>query len=87
MVKVLSFRFQHRLILFTFCLLKGPLKPEFLDIYLNTDFGVRNFQNASAMTVIFCRKYSTFNLHAKDAERNSKKILLAFRHLHLNWLP
>ena len=34
------------------CLSKNPLKWNFLDIYLATYLGVRNFQNIWAMTVI-----------------------------------
>ena len=35
---------------------KGPLKLHFLDNYLPTFFGVRNFGNTSAMRVIFLKK-------------------------------
>ena len=35
------------------CLLKGTVKRQFLDIYLRMFFGVRNFGNTLAMTVIF----------------------------------
>ena len=35
------------------CLSMGHLKREFLDIYLSTFFGARNFRNTSAMRVIF----------------------------------
>ena len=35
---------------------KGTLKRDFLDIYLTTFFGVRNFENKSAMRVIFFLK-------------------------------
>ena len=31
---------------------KGPLKRDFLDIYLTTIFGVRKFKNTSAMSII-----------------------------------
>ena len=34
------------------CLSKGPLKHDFLDIYLTTFSGVRNFGKKSAMSVI-----------------------------------
>ena len=37
---------------------RGPLKWEFLDIYLTTYFGVRQFKNTSAMKVMFFWKYS-----------------------------
>ena len=32
---------------------KGPLKRDFLDIYLTTSFGIPNFKNTSAVRVIF----------------------------------
>ena len=35
---------------------KGPLKQDFLDIYLTTFSGVRNFGKKSAMRVIFFLK-------------------------------
>ena len=35
------------------CLSKGPLKDDFLDIYLTTFFGALNFRNRSAMTSSF----------------------------------
>ena len=38
------------------CFSKGPLKKDFLNIYLITFFGVRNFGNTSAMRVIFFLK-------------------------------
>ena len=37
-------------------LLSGPLKQDFLDIYLTAFFGVRKFKNTSAMRVIFFPK-------------------------------
>ena len=56
MLKLVSFIFQHSLIPFTFCFSKGPLKCDFLDIYLTTFFGIRNFGNTTAMWVIFFLK-------------------------------
>ena len=53
MVKVLLLTFQQCLVPFTMLLVKGGLKREFIDIYLIMFFGVRNFGNKSAMTVIF----------------------------------
>ena len=38
------------------CLSKGPLKRDFLDNYVTTFLGVRNFGNTSAMRVIFFAK-------------------------------
>ena len=37
-------------------LLKGLLKRDFLDIYLTTFFGIRYFENTSAMRIIFFLK-------------------------------
>ena len=72
-VKVVSFRFQHYLIPFPICLSKGPLKRDFLDIYLTTFFGIRNFGNRSVMRVIFFFKVAKFYLHFKNAEKYSHK--------------
>ena len=52
-VKVVSFSFQHYFIRFPICLSNGPLKRDFLDIYLTTFFGIRNLQNTSAMSFTF----------------------------------
>ena len=49
-IKVLSFRLSAPLPCY---LLKGPLKRDFLDIYVTMSFGVCNFKNASPMRVIF----------------------------------
>ena len=54
--KVVSFRFQDSLIPFTMLIVEGPLKRDFLDIYLTTFFGIRNFGNTSAMRVTFLVK-------------------------------
>ena len=55
------------------CLSKRPLKRDFLDIYLTTYFGVRNFGNASAMKVSIFWKYSKFNLDLKNPPKNWEK--------------
>ena len=52
------------------CLSKGPLKRDFLDKYLTTFFGVRNFGNESAMKVIFFLQYSKFNVDFGNARKN-----------------
>ena len=52
------------------CLSKGPLKCDFLDIYLTTFFGIRSFGNTSYMRVIFYQKCSKVYLHFKNAEKN-----------------
>ena len=56
MVKVLSFRFQQCFGLFTLLLFEGPLKRDFLDVYLTTFFGVRQIENTSAVRVILFYK-------------------------------
>ena len=53
MPKLLSFKFQDSLGPFTILFWKGPLKRNFLDIYLTSLFEVRNVGNTSAMRVIF----------------------------------
>ena len=74
MVKVVSFIFQHSLIPFTFCLSNGPVKRDSLDIYLTTFFGIRNFGNTSALSVIFFWKCSKFYLQCKNTEKNSENV-------------
>ena len=56
MAKVLSFRFQQCFGPFTIYLCKGPLKGDFLDIYVTAFFGVRKFKNTFAMGAIFVLK-------------------------------
>ena len=56
MVKVVCFSFDQCLVPLTRCLLKGPLKGYFLEIFLTSLFGVRNMGNTSAMRVIFFLK-------------------------------
>ena len=52
MVKVLSFKFQHIWARFPCCFSKDPLRLDILDFDLTTFFGIHNFGNTSAMTVI-----------------------------------
>ena len=70
MVKVVSFRFQHCLISFPFYLSNCRLKSDFLNVYLTTLFGIRNFGKTSAMRVIFFLKVFNIPLHFKNAEKN-----------------
>ena len=58
------------------CISKGLQKHDFLDIYLTTFFRVRNFQNTSAMRVIFLSKCSYFYQPFKNREQNSEKNFL-----------
>ena len=46
---------------------------DFLDIYLNRDFGVRNFENTSAMSFIFYLNFSKLYLHFTNAEKKFRK--------------
>ena len=58
-------------------LLKGPLRRDFLDIYLTTCFGVRNFKNRSAMRVIFC--FNMYQIESKFRKcKNRLKNILFF---------
>ena len=51
-----------------------PLKEEFLEIWLTTFFGLRNFGNTSARTVIFLWKCLKFNLAFKIEETNWENV-------------
>ena len=74
MVKVVWFWFQGVWSCLPCCFSKGPLKRDFLDIYLTMFFGVCNFVNASAMMVIFLWKCSKINLVLQIAETNSENV-------------
>ena len=54
---------------------KGPLKRDFLDIYLTMFFGIHNFQNTSAMRFIFLLK--VFKIFARFQKRRKKLRKLA----------
>ena len=79
MVKVVSFRFQHCLIHLPCCLSKGPLKCDFLDIYLTTFFGIRNFGKTLAMKVIFFVKVRQILLKFKKCRKKLAKSFLFSR--------
>ena len=53
---------------------KGPLKQDVLENYLTTYFGVCNFENTSAMNVIFFRKCSKFNANFKSAQKSWENV-------------
>ena len=55
------------------CLSKGLLKRDFLDLYLITFLGEGYFKNTSAMTVIFLKKSSKFNVYFKNVGKNREK--------------
>ena len=70
MVKVLPLTFQQRFHRLPCYLLKGPLKGDFLDIYLTTSFGVPEFKNTSAMKVILILKM--FKIESKSRKCKKK---------------
>ena len=60
-------------------LLKGPLKGDFLDIYLNTFFGVPKLKNTSRMRVItFLKIFKTESKFGKCKKKNKKKMKKIF---------
>ena len=75
MVKVVSFSFEQCFGPFTMLLVKGPLKRDFLDIYLIMLFGVCQFKNTSAMRIIFFWKCSKLNLDFENAQKKWEKVL------------
>ena len=79
MVKVMWFRFQKCLVPLTFCFPIVPLKIYFLEIFLTTFFGTRNFENASAMKVIFIRNCSKFNMRFMKSRNKFRKCFLFLR--------
>ena len=54
-------------------LLKGPLKGDFLDIYLNTFFGVPKWKNTSRMRVITFLKIFKIESNFGKYKRKKKK--------------
>ena len=53
---------------------KGPLKGGFLDIYLNTFFGLRKLKNTSGMRVIlFLKKFKIESRFRKCKKKKKKK--------------
>ena len=72
MVKVLSITFQQCYGALPRSFVKGPLKRDFLDIYLITFFRVRKFKNTSAMRVAFFLKM--FKIESKYLKSKKKKI-------------
>ena len=55
---------------------KGPLKRDFLDIYLTTFFGVRQFKDVSTVRVIFFWKWLNLNISSENGKekKNSENI-------------
>ena len=58
---------------------RGPLKREFLDIFLSKSFGVGNVGNTEAMRVIVFWICSKFNADFENAEKKTRKSLLDLR--------
>ena len=71
MVKVPSFRFQQCLARLLCYLSKGPLKPDFLDIYLTTPFGFRSKIRQLWGSCSFW-KCLILKLNWEDEKRNQK---------------
>ena len=53
-------------------LLKGPVKRDFLEIYVTPFFGLRRFKNSSAMRVSFFLRISELNQNLQKAEKIEK---------------
>ena len=74
MIKMLSFKCQQCLAHLSCCLLKVPLKRDFLNNYLTTFFGLCNLRHTSSITLIFFLKMLKYNLDFKNAETRSEQI-------------
>ena len=53
---------------------KGPLKRDFLDIYVTIFFGVSKFKNASAMRVIFLLKMFKIESKFPKCKKKNQKM-------------
>ena len=60
-----------------FCLLKGPLKQDFLDIYLTTFSESEISETQNLWGLSFVSKCSKFNLDFKNASENSEKFFVS----------
>ena len=78
MLKVLWLRFEKFLGPFTM-FSNGLQKRDFLDIYLTTFFGIRNFGNTLAMKVIFFLKVLKFLSALQNCTKKFRKRFLFFR--------
>ena len=56
---------------------QGPLKENFLDIYLPTFFGVQKFKNTSASRVILCVEMFKIESKFRKCRKNSKIFLVS----------
>ena len=78
MIKALSIKFQQCFSARLPCYFpKGPLKGDFLDIYLATFFGVRKFKNTSAMIVTFLLEILKIEFKFRNCKKK-KKIVKKF---------
>ena len=74
MLKVLRFTFKQSLRL-PCCFSKGLQKHGFLQFYLTAVFGVRNFENTSAMRTIFLLEiFETFTYISKMPKKLEEKL-------------
>ena len=70
----------------------GPLKEDFLDLYLTRFFGVRSFQKRSAVRVIFFKKMFKIESEFRKCEKKkTKKIfflseIVASENVAINYL-
>ena len=79
MIKALSIKFQQCFSARLPCYFpKGPLKGDFLDIYLATFFGVRKFKNTSAMIVTFLLEILKIEFKFPNCKKKKKKIKKKF---------
>ena len=60
-------------------LLKGPLKRDFLDIYLTTYFAVRKFKNTSDVRVILFLKMFRNESNFKKCKKKFRKYFSLLR--------
>ena len=74
MLKVLCSDFKSFKARLSCHLLKGPLKRDFLDIYLTTFFGVRKFKNTLAVRVISFLKNLKIESKSKKCKKYSENI-------------
>ena len=76
---MVSIIFQHCLIPFTMSIVIGFLKSEILNIYLTTFFRFRNFENTSAMRVIFFLKvFKILSIFQKRQKKIEEKLIVFF---------
>ena len=65
----------------------GPLKPDFLHIYISTSFEVRKFKNTSVMRAIFLLEIFKIKFNFENAKKKKKKKCFLFlRELDLKML-